>query len=448
MSVTITGLVQPAAHVNFYAVRRYDVGTGMEIALLYAEQGTPGVSSTLTLQTAALSVGVFAAQVTATIPFSTSSVYWSEAFPRTQYPILLFAAKGGGGGTSGILVQTADMSLAGLQNSDTNYFKAAVTNCGFLQILDASAPASLMLFVGESYTPNNAVPPLHEATADWQTLYPCDVPQYAASGPFGSYTNTSPFIFPTDVSFSTKPDCYNIAFSGRVTVLCNPGTTGGHNAYWFQAPIPTSYTAATSWTQAANARFIASATVTSAAHAVFACNSGATVMVIADEGDLTLYAVDAAFTARTPVHGGVGDAILETEYGAGMVFAYLENELVWFCNAFTNGFGSQAKNSIFRVINASNHTYTTSGLTGFNGDEMLVYAGTYGTTMYVATSNGTDVTLHSFDGTSWTVAEADIIGPTASPILDLVADIIVGESVLITAVLAASVVCYTYTYTP
>jgi hypothetical protein len=131
-----------------------------------------------------------------------------------------------------------------------------------------------------------------------------------------------------------------------------------------------------------------------------------------------------------------------------MVFAYLENELVWFCNAFTNGFGSQAKNSIFRVINASNHTYTTSGLTGFNGDEMLVYAGTYGTTMYVATSNGTDVTLHSFDGTSWTVAEADIIGPTASPILDLVADIIVDGSVLITAVLATSVVCYTYTYTP
>jgi hypothetical protein len=31
MSVTITGLVQPAAPVNFYAVRRYDVGTGMEI---------------------------------------------------------------------------------------------------------------------------------------------------------------------------------------------------------------------------------------------------------------------------------------------------------------------------------------------------------------------------------------------------------------------------------
>jgi hypothetical protein len=46
------------------------------------------------------------------------------------------------------------------------------------------------------------------------------------------------------------------------------------------------------------------------------------------------------------------------------------------------------------------------------------------------------------------VAEADIIGPTASPILDLVADIIVDGSVLITAVLATSVVCYTYTYTP
>jgi hypothetical protein len=168
-------------------------------------------------------------------------------------------------------------------------------------------------------------------------------------------------------------------------------------------------------------------------------------MVIADSGQLTLYAVDAAFTTPTLVTGGVGDVIYEVEYGAGMVFAYLENQLIWFCNAYTDT-QYRPKNSIFRVINASNYTYTTSGLTGFNGDEMLVYAGTYGTAMYVATSNGTDVTLHSFDGgPNWT--GVTIIGPTASPILDLVADIIVGESVLITAVLATSVVCYTYTYT-
>ena len=76
-------------------------------------------------------------------------------------------------------------------------------------------------------------------------------------------------------------------------------------------------------------------------------------MVIADSGQLTLYAVDAAFTTPTLVTGGVGDVIYEVEYGAGMVFAYLENQLIWFCNAYTDT-QYRPKNSIFRVINASN----------------------------------------------------------------------------------------------
>jgi hypothetical protein len=444
MSVIISDLSARTAPVNFYAVRRFDAGTGTEIALLYAEQGTPGESSTLYLQTAALSEsGTFSAPTSVPVPFFTSAVYWSEAFPRTQYPILLFAAKGNGN-TAGMLVQTSTTNATFLNNGITNYLKAAVTNCGFIQVLDVAGPTSMLLIVGteNNYNPS---PPLSPAVLDWQSLYPCEVPLYSGSGPFDD-SFISSWFFPTDLTASLNPDCFNITFDGRITVLFNPATTSGHWAYRYQAPIPQSFSTATNWT--ATPLQIAASTSGSAAHAVFVCNSKATVMVIADAGQLTLYAVNLAFTSSTLVAGSVGDVIYEADYGAGMVFAYLENELVWFCNAFTNGFGSQAKNSIFRVINASNHTYTTSGLTGFNGDEMLVYAGTYGTTMYVATSNGTDVTLHSFDGTSWTVAEADIIGPTASPILDLVADIIVDGSVLITAVLATSVVCYTYTYTP
>jgi hypothetical protein len=79
--ITISNLSAGTAPVNFYAVRRFDVGAGTEIALLYAEQFTPGEWSTLYLQTATLSESeTFSSQTGTPIPFFTSAMCWSEAF--------------------------------------------------------------------------------------------------------------------------------------------------------------------------------------------------------------------------------------------------------------------------------------------------------------------------------------------------------------------------------
>ncbi len=152
-------------------------------------------------------------------------------------------------------------------------------------------------------------------------------------------------------------------------------------------------------------------------------------------GVLRLSSVNASFAS--PAATLAGDTILEIQYGIGIVFAYGDDQLLWFCNAYD----SVNKNSFYRYINTSSGSYTNSQATGFTGD-LLVYAGTNGPNLYVATSDGTIVNLYSFDGTSWSSATQIIA--TSGGIVDLLADIIVGDSALIVAVLSSSVVCYTH----
>lgn len=441
MSEITINFTAPTAPVSFYAVRRF-TGVDAEIALVYAEQ-TSVSESTLVSQTAALETGTFTGVTTKTMPALTSSVYWSEAFARTQPPVLLLTAQNNSA-TQGIVADTeliTSQDLTRITDSNaTTDFKAALTNYGLVRVTSL-AVLTLQLtvgYVGSSYL--NAAPPLVAATANWQTSNPCAIPLYDGLGPFSS-TNYS---VTTSLSSWTapRPDCVNIAFNGIVTLFVEllPWNSGyDHYAYRLTAPAPASSSSADPWTTS-NGLNIIPANGINHPHAVFRCNSGATVMVTFDVeieiGLLRLNSANASFNATASITGGPGDDILEVEYGDGIVFAYGDDQLLWFCKAY----GGAGKNSLYRHINTSSNSYTTSQVTPFTGD-LLVYAGTNGTNLNVATSDGTNVYQYYFDGTTW--QSVGQIFSTSGGIVDLLADIIVGDSTLIVAVLSSSIVCYT-----
>jgi hypothetical protein len=442
MSEITINFAAPTAPVSFYAVRRYFGGVDTDIALVYAEQ-TSVSESTLVSQTAALENNAsFGSSVTKSMPALTSSVYWSEAFPRVQLPVLLLTAQNAGA-TQGIVADTdliISQDLTRISDGSSGDYKAALTNYGLVRVMSL-APPTLRLTVGWEDDPSglNEAPPLQLAAGSWQTSNPCAIPLYAGAGPFTG-TNYSITALPSGWE-APRPECVNIAFNGVVTMFVEllPWSSGyDHYAFRYTAPSPASSSDADPWVSLPGVPVIA-ANGTNQPYAVFRCNSGTTVMVTQDVeieiGVLRLSSVNASFAS--PAATLAGDTILEIQYGIGIVFAYGDDQLLWFCNAYD----SVNKNSFYRYINTSSGSYTNSQATGFTGD-LLVYAGTNGPNLYVATSDGTIVNLYSFDGTSWSSATQIIA--TSGGIVDLLADIIVGDSALIVAVLSSSVVCYTH----
>jgi hypothetical protein len=443
--ITIAIPTAPTQPVSFYAVRRF-YSSVTEIALLYAEQGAS--ESTLVSQTALLENGqTFGSIISGLIPALPSSVYWSEAFARDELPVLLLTAQNASA-TQGIVADTSNytvstLNLTRISDSSFGDVKAALTNYGLVRVMSL-APPLLRLTVGYASNTSdfNQQPPLLVAAGNWQTSNPCDIPLFDNTGPFANtnYSENNDFI---GLGWSApSTDCFNIAYNGSVTMYIEylPNVSGyNHYAYRFTPPAPTSSsTAELSWT--VSNLIVTAATGTNHPYAVFRCNSGTTVMVTQDTGVLSLKSVNAAFNAVSVDFAG--GTILESQFGTGIVFAYGDDQLLWFCNAYDGA----SKNSHYRYINASTQSFTLSNPTGFIGDlltaDLLVYAGTNGANLYVATSDGTNVYLHYFNGTNW--SNAGQIITTSGGIVDLLADIIVGDSALIVAVLSSSVVCYTH----
>jgi hypothetical protein len=378
-------------------------------------------------------------------------VFWSEAFSREQPSQVLLLAAQNGSTAQGIVASVDTLSTLTLITDNTSVAdKAALTNCGLIRVTGLAPTMTLQLTVAHasaSAAPNyNIVPPLLQAEENFQILHPCDIPLYDGTGPFVPVPGDEPVNYNTASVgvgyFTPSADCVNIAYNGTVTVYIEH-TGSPHTAWQFHAPSPTSSSTATdlpAW--GASSQSIATATGTNHPYAVFRCNSGTTVMVTQNTstGVLSLKYVHAAFNPP-PTDDLVGDPILESQYGTGIVFAYGGDQLLWFCNAYEG----VNKNSLYRYINTStgpSGSYTNSQATGFTG-ELLVYAGTNGPNLYVATSDGTYVYLYSFDVTPGWSSATQII-TTSGGIVDLLADIIVGDSALIVAVLSSSVVCYTH----
>lgn len=442
-SGTISGLTTPSASVGFYAARRYYDGPAETLALVCSEATLPQQAE-LRLQTAVLSgSSTFSSAATSTtaIPTGTGTgaVYWSEAFARTQMPVLLLATQSTVA-TRGVVLPTADVNTQTiLEDATADDMKSAVTSCGLVRVLPAGAPTTMQLTVGYvNSAQNNTQPPLADASETLHASSPCDVPLYGANGPFaGTQTSTMPLTAGFG-PFPTNPDCYCVAFDGTVTVLYNFSSQGpgiDHWAYRFQAPIPASFTTADS---ASNAWAVvglpvAPTTVTTTAHSVTPCNNGARIMAIHETATsaLSLFAVPVAFNVSNAI--AQVSTMLETEFGAGVRFAFGADKVVWFCNAFA----STAKNAIYRVVNVSMNSCSDSALTGFAG-ELIAYAGASvdGATLYVATSDGADVYIYSFDGSTW--VQLFSFTP-AGAVIDLVADIIVGDSTVVVAVGVSSV---------
>lgn len=453
---SISGRMQYSNPLAFTAIRRASTTPTTTLYFLSAET-TLQHTLTVNVQTALLEAGVaFSVPETDQLPQPLQVLYWSEAVPRSDAPILMSAKT-----DSGSLMQTETESgltaVSTIQPESTpsgDWRRSAITRAGFIEVRAVTtSEVSLNLTVAAS--PAAAQPPFRSFGTVSDGDY-TDVALYT-SGPFAAASTTSTNLVTITGSLPTRSECYCIQFDGTITFVSDGGPsppgTGAMVLHRTTAPVQTGVAQASGWGSVLSLTMgdVANA---GTPHAVVRTNNGETVLIVSGSSSspppLYFYVADAGLLSYALANQFV--MIAFDRFQNGVILAWGPSKLVMFNNAYSSG----SAYSLYTVIDCDVPTVLSPSSTNITAD-LLVYAGTSPAqdVLFVVASHfdsisgETAITPYSLSGSgpyswtavgvTWTPIPADVQGG----VVDLRADIDLATNTTLIVAVATDVWYYT-----